>query len=72
MAAANDAHVWPIDEPDAHEESIACWCVPRLRPVKGSTAYVVVHQHSGGRTSDVEVEDFVMLIKENAACGWSR
>lgn len=46
-----DVHLWPTirDGQGAHETSLACWCVPRLNPVPGSTAYVVEHN---GTTAD--------------------
>lgn len=46
---AGDVHVLPVDDLREHEQSIACWCVPRLERVDESTALVVVHRSADGR-----------------------
>lgn len=45
-----DVHVVPIGDLREHEETLACWCGPRLqRADPESTAYVVVHHSADGR-----------------------
>lgn len=40
-------HVLPIGDIKKHDESMACYCKPEIKPIEGN--YVIVHNAFDGR-----------------------